>query len=70
MLVITRKTQERIMIGDDVEVIVLSVHGQRVKLGIVAAAAKRIMRPESSELCRSGNATACRMKEQLLLASR
>lgn len=46
MLVITRKNNERIRIGNDVEVVVLSVQGQRVKLGIVAAADKHICRSE------------------------
>lgn len=46
MLVITRKNQERIRIGKDVEVVVLSIQGQRVKLGIVAAADTNIRRAE------------------------
>lgn len=37
MLVLTRKENERIMIGDGIEIVVLAVHGQRVKLGIQAA---------------------------------
>lgn len=70
MLVMTRKSQERIIIGDDVEVVVLSVQGQRVKLGIVAAAEKRIMRAGNSEPYLSGNAMDRRLKEQPLLSSR
>lgn len=70
MLVITRKSQERIIIGEDVEVVVLSVHGQRVKLGIVAAAEKRVTRLERLAPCLSGNAMDCRMKEELMLLSR
>jgi carbon storage regulator len=49
MLVITRKNQERIRIGQDVEVIVLSVQGQRVKLGIVAPIEQTICRPQMSK---------------------
>lgn len=48
MLVLTRKENERIMIGDGIEVVVLAVHGQRVKLGIQAAPDVRIERPEQS----------------------
>lgn len=44
MLVITRKSQERIVIGEDVEIVVLSVQGRRVKLGVRADADKRIQR--------------------------
>jgi len=34
MLVLTRKNQERVFIGRDIEVTVLKIHGNRVKLGI------------------------------------
>ena len=36
MLVLTRKINEAIQIGDDIEVKVLSVDGEQVKLGISA----------------------------------
>jgi carbon storage regulator len=36
MLVLTRKINERIVIGDGIEVVVLSVRGNRVTLGIAA----------------------------------
>ncbi|AJD92144.1 hypothetical protein JMA_28270 [Jeotgalibacillus malaysiensis] len=36
MLVLTRKTGEAIRIGDDIEITVLSVNGDQVKLGIDA----------------------------------
>ena len=36
MLVLTRKPHESIMIGDDIEVKVLSVVGEKVRLGIRA----------------------------------
>ena len=36
MLVLTRKSNQSIMIGDDVEVSVLSVKGEKVRLGIQA----------------------------------
>ena len=49
MLVLTRKIQERIVIGDDVEIVVLGVQGQRVKLGIQASPDKRIQRGELSD---------------------
>jgi len=37
MLIFTRKKRERIVIGRDIEVVVLSISGNRVKLGIKAA---------------------------------
>lgn len=35
MLVLSRKKDERIMIGDNVEVTVIEIRGDRVKLGFV-----------------------------------
>lgn len=36
MLVLTRKTNQTVLIGDDVEVTVLSVTGDKVRIGIQA----------------------------------
>jgi carbon storage regulator len=46
MLVITRKTGERICIGDDVTVTVLDVAGSSVRLGIEAPSDVRVFRYE------------------------
>ena len=46
MLVITRKTGERICIGDDVTVTVLDVAGSSVRLGIEAPGDVRVFRYE------------------------
>jgi carbon storage regulator len=53
MLVLTRKINERIVIGDGVEVVVLAVRGNRVTLGLAAPLETSIRRvpttkPESS----------------------
>ncbi len=36
MLVVTRKTSESLMIGDDVEVTILGVRGNQVRVGVKA----------------------------------
>ena len=46
MLVLTRKIKQSIMIGDDVEVTVLSSDGAKVRLGIQAPTAIPIHRAE------------------------
>ena len=46
MLVLTRKTNQSIMIGDDVEVTVLGVYGDRVRLGIQAPSDVPVHRTE------------------------
>lgn len=49
MLVITRKTSESILIGDDIEVIVSEIGAERVKLAIRAPKGVPIMRRELVE---------------------
>jgi carbon storage regulator len=46
VLVLTRKARQSIMIGDDVEVIVLSTDGLKVRLGIQAPAKVPVHRTE------------------------
>ena len=46
MLVLSRKTDEQIVIGDEIRIIVLRVQGDRVKLGIQAGDHLKIMRGE------------------------
>lgn len=47
MLVLSRKTNERIVIDGCIEVIVLEVRGQRVKLGVGAPPEVGVSRPET-----------------------
>lgn len=49
MLALTRKKSESIMIGDHVEVIVLGIQGEQVKLGIIAPKNVPIHRKEIYE---------------------
>jgi carbon storage regulator len=46
MLVLTRKSNQSIMIGDDVEVSVLSVVGDKVRIGIQAPQEVPVFRTE------------------------
>lgn len=46
MLILTRKVGERLMIGDDIAVTVLSVKGNQVRLGIQAPASIAVHREE------------------------
>ncbi|MEX0704356.1 MAG: carbon storage regulator [Planctomycetales bacterium] len=47
MLVLSRRTKERIVIDGCIEVTVLEVKGQRVKLGVAAPAEVSVSRPET-----------------------
>ena len=46
MLVLTRRINERIVIGDDIFVTVLEVHGEQVRLGIDAPRTVKVFREE------------------------
>ncbi len=46
MLVLTRKSNQSIMIGDDIEVSVLSVMGEKVRIGIQAPQEIPVFRKE------------------------
>ena len=55
MLVLSRKTDESIRIGDDIEVTVVSVRGNRVKLAISAPKEIPIQRSELSSSMKWGS---------------
>lgn len=46
MLVLTRRVGESIHIGDDIRVVIISSHGQSVKVGIVAPKSVAVHREE------------------------
>jgi carbon storage regulator len=46
VLVLTRKSSQSIMIGDDIEVSVLAITGDKVRIGIEAPRAVPILRRE------------------------
>jgi carbon storage regulator CsrA len=46
MLVLSRKLGEKIVIGEGIELMVVAVNGNRVKLGIAAPQSCRIVRSE------------------------
>ena len=62
MLVLTRKVHESIMIGDSIEVVVVSVHGEQVKLGIKAPRDIPVHRREVYEAIQKENIEASQQK--------
>jgi carbon storage regulator CsrA len=48
MLVLTRKSQERILIGDNIKITILRVKGNSVRVGIDAPSDVRVVRGELS----------------------
>ena len=53
MLVLTRKLNEEIVIGDNVRIVVLGVRGDRVKIGVIAPKEVPVTRPDSRRNNRS-----------------
>ncbi|MBI1747855.1 MAG: carbon storage regulator CsrA [Acidobacteria bacterium] len=58
MLVFTRKKEERLMIGNDIEITILSVGKDSVKLGIKAPRSIAVHRWEVYEAIRAQNLAA------------
>ena len=58
MLVLSRKKTESIMIGDHIEVKILAVEGDQVKLGIVAPKSVIVHRSEVFEAIQQQNREA------------
>ena len=64
MLVLTRKLQQSIMIGDEIEVVVLEVRGEQVRLGIRAPKNVTVHRKEIYEQIHEVNAEASQVKPE------
>ena len=64
MLVISRKQGESIKVSDDIEIVVISVDGPRVRLGIKAPRSIRVLRSELDVNVASSNQTAAMNLQQ------
>lgn len=53
MLLLTRRIDESLIIGDDIEVKVIALKGNQVMLGVTAPKTMRVLR---NELCQSADA--------------
>jgi len=58
MLVLSRKKDESIMIGDQIEIKILAVEGDQIKLGIVAPKTIKVHRSEVFEAIQAQNREA------------
>mgnify|MGYP003584478251 CR=1 FL=1 len=66
MLILSRKTGERLMIGDDIEIVVLEVKGDQIKIGVEAPKTMKVYRGEVYEEIQIENRAASKIeKEQL-----
>lgn len=64
MLVLSRQRDETIMIGDDIEVTVVDIRGDKVRLGINAPKEITVHRKEVYEAIRRENRAAAQVKPE------
>jgi carbon storage regulator len=64
MLVLSRQRDETIMIGDDIEVTVVDIRGDKVRLGINAPREVSVHRKEVYEAIRRENRQAAQVKPE------
>ncbi len=64
MLVLSRQRDETIMIGDDIEVTVVDIRGDKVRLGINAPKEISVHRKEASDATRRENRAAAQVKPE------
>lgn len=64
MLVLSRQRDQTIMIGDDVEITVVDIRGDKVRLGINAPAAIPVHRKEVYDAIKRENREAAKLKPE------
>jgi len=64
MLVLSRQRDETIMIGDDIEVTVVDIRGDKVRLGITAPREVSVHRKEVYDAIRRENRAAAQVKPE------
>ena len=62
MLVLSRQREETIMIGDEIEITVVDIRGDKVRLGITAPTRIAVHRKEVYEAIRQENERAAKFK--------
>lgn len=63
MLVLSRQRDETIMIGDDIELTIVDIRGDKVRIGIKAPSRIAVHRKEVYEAIRLENEKAARLSE-------
>lgn len=64
MLVLTRKLQQSIVIGDEIEVVVLEIRGEQVRIGIKAPKNVTVHRKEIYDQIQEENRGAAEVREE------
>jgi carbon storage regulator len=65
MLILSRKVNEKIMIGDDISVSIIEVRGDQVRLGVDAPRSVKVFRQEVFEAIKAENRAAAESRPKL-----
>lgn len=68
MLILTRKLNESIMIGDQIEISIVDIRGDQVKLGIQAPKNIKVYRQEVYRAIQKENIEAVKSKPELIFS--
>ncbi len=60
MLILSRKVDEKIRIGDDIAITIIEVHGDQVKIGVEAPKHVKVFRQEVFDAIQDQNKEAAR----------
>jgi carbon storage regulator len=66
MLILSRKVDERIMIGDQIEISVIDIRGDQVKIGIAAPTHIKVYRKEVYQAIQQENIEAVKSRPSAL----
>ena len=66
MLILSRKSGEALMINEEIEIKIIEVNGDKVKIGIDAPKNVKILRKELSQTMESNKASAASMNPKKL----
>lgn len=69
MLILSRKTNQKILIGDDIEITIIEVRGDQVKIGIKAPQEIQVFRQELYKEIQAENKSATMFPSQTSLPS-
>ena len=58
MLILSRKTNEKIMIGDDISISIIEIRGDQVRIGVDAPKSVKVFRQEVYDAIRAENRAA------------
>ncbi|ACV61584.1 carbon storage regulator, CsrA [Desulfofarcimen acetoxidans DSM 771] len=66
MLILTRKKNESIMLGEEIKITVLDIRGDSIKIGIEAPKELTVLRSELYQAVREENTRAALVKQSVL----